>query len=159
MNNLAVLNEGNLEPAYFENYRHDPKLVIIEDQSMGELFESPGMREVAESNYVDIVTGKFQGLARRLEEDYGKFDFVWFDCGGPKEREEFLQEYWDLCSNFVLFHFTYYEGRPNENFFLIENFLDELSKNGEKHFRLDIVEPHKKRQGSVTIVKKLPKNP
>ena len=80
--------------------------------------------------------------------DYGCFDFVWFDCGGSKEYEDFFSEYWNICSYYVICHFTYTDGHPNEN-------LEAILKSAEGNpFRIDIIEPHKIRQGSLTILKK-----
>ena len=84
----------------------------------------------------------------QLFRKYGKFDFVWFDCGGPPEYKDFFSEYWEICSNYVLFHFTYSDGKPNSKLEII------LSQMTGDPFRFDIVEPHKRRQGSVTILKK-----
>ena len=148
VNNERVFNDGNLSQSYFGNYQYDPKLVVIDNMSLGELAKKPGMKGIIESKYVDFVEGQFQGKAEQLFRKYGKFDFVWYDCGGPPEYKDFFSEYWDICSNYVLFHFTYYDGKPNSNMDII------LSQMTGDPFRFDIVEPHKRRQGSVTILRK-----
>ena len=137
-----------LSQSYFDNYQYDPKLVVIDNMSLGELVHKPGMKGIIESKYVDFVEGQFQGKAEQLFRKYGKFDFVWFDLGGPSEYKDFFSEYWEICSNYVLFHFTYSDGKPNSKLEII------LSQMTGDPFRFDIVEPHKRRQGSVTILKK-----
>ena len=165
VNNERVFNDGNLSQSYFDNhqydpklkvlsqsyfdnYQYDPKLVVIDNMSLGELAKKPGMKGIIESKYVDFIEGQFQGKAEQLFRKYGKFDFVWYDCGGPPEYKDFFSEYWEICSNYVLFHFTYSDGKPNSKLEII------LSQMTGDPFRFDIVEPHKRRQGSVTILRK-----
>ena len=81
-------------------------------------------------------------------EKYGTFDFVWFDCGGNAEYKNFIDEYWDICSGYIFFHFTYSNGSPNE---LHDIILNNITGNP---LIFDIVEPHKSRQGSITMVRK-----
>lgn len=148
INNERVFNDGNLQEDYTQNYNYDPKLVIIDDMSLGDLIKKPGMDDIVESAYVDFFEGVFEGKADKLYETYGTFDFVWFDCGGPEEYEAFFSEYWDICSSYIISHFTYSDGEPNAN---LESILNNVK--GDP-FRIDIVEPHKKSQGSITIIKK-----
>ena len=148
-NNFRYYDDGNLHDGYFEDSEYEPRLVIIDDMSLGELRKKPGMSNIIDSELVEFTTGLFQGKAERLQEQYGLFDFVWYDCGGPNEYAQFMEEYWPICSHYVLFHFTYSGHAPNKN---MEIILDRIK--GEHYSRLDIVEPHKKRQGSVTILKK-----
>ena len=148
VNNEQVFDDGNLDEKYFANYSYDPKLVIIDNMSQGELLKRPGMEHILQSPYVEYVEGFFQGRSKQLLEKYNQFDFVWFDCGGPKEYQDFVEEYWSLCSGYIIFHFTYSDGAPNNKLQML------LSQITNDPFRLDIVEPHKKRQGSITIIKK-----
>lgn len=148
VNNEQVYNDGNLSEDYLKNYSYDPKLVVIDDMSLADLAKRPGMEFILKSKYVDFVIGDFRGQAESLISKYGKFDFVWFDCGGPEEYQAFLEEYWKICSSYVFFHFTYTDGSPNSNLEII------LSRISGDPFIIDIIEPHKRRQGSITIVKK-----
>ena len=43
---------------------------------------SLGQVEVPQREWVELINGKFQGMREWIEPKYGKFDFVWFDCGG-----------------------------------------------------------------------------
>ena len=148
VNNQQVFDDGNLDNRYFQNYVYEPRLVIIDDMSLGELKGKPGMDMIIDSPYVEFVQGLFQGKRNQIEKEYGNFDFVWFDCGGPIEYENFIREYWNYCSNYILFHFTYSNGKPNLNHKIIRENIN------ENIIIFDIVEPHKKRQGSITILKK-----
>ena len=148
VNNEQVFNDGNLVDDYLSNHLYNPRLVVIDDMSLGDLAKKPGMKDIIGSAYIDFVEGKFEGKSKELYEKYGEFDFVWFDCGGAVEYERFFSEYWDICSSYIICHFTYSDGKPNANLSAI------LNKISGDPFRIDIVEPHKKRQGSITIIKK-----
>ena len=106
------------------------------------------MNNIVDSKYIDFIEGKFQDKKEILLKKYVNFDFVWFDCGGPDEYKTFMDEYWDMCSGYVLFHFTYSDGKPNKMHHLI---YDKIKDNLQT---FDIVEPHKKRQGSITMINK-----
>ena len=148
VNNERVYDDGNLEPSYFKNYVYDSKLVVIDNMSLGELSQKPGMTEIISSKYVEFIEGNFEGKAKILREKYAAFDFVWFDCGGGAEYQIFMDEYWDICSGYIFFHFTYSNGSPNE-------LHDTIMKNvAGSSSVFDIVEPHKSRQGSITMVRK-----
>tara|TARA_B100000214_G_scaffold308793_1_gene240229 strand:+ start:69 stop:1355 length:1287 start_codon:yes stop_codon:yes gene_type:complete len=148
VNNQRVFDDGNLQESYFENYTYEPKLVVIDNMSHGELAEKPGMKGILMSKYTDFVEGNFEDKANILSEKYGNFDFVWFDCGSASEYKIFMEKYWDMCSDYIFFHYTYSEGIPNLNHHII---LENIKGNP---FIFDIVEPHKKRQGSITMIKK-----
>ena len=83
-----------------------------------------------------------------MHDKYTCFDFVWFDCGGSVEYKIFMDEYWDICSDYIFFHFTYSSGSPNQ---LRDIILNNVTGNPSI---FDIVEPHKSRQGSITMVRK-----
>ena len=98
INNEKVIDDGNLNSTYFNNYHYSPKLVLIDDMSLGNLKQRPGMSTILNSQYTEFIEGKFQGKANYLIDQYGLFDFVWFDCGGSKEYADFFSEYWQICS-------------------------------------------------------------
>ena len=148
INNERVYDDGNLEPTYFKDYVYDSKLVVIDNMSLGELSKKKGMDQIISSKYIEFVEGNFEGKADILGEKYGDFDFVWFDCGGSAEYKIFMDEYWDICSDYIFFHFTYTSGSPNQ---LRDIILKNVTGNPSI---FDIVEPHKSRQGSITMVQK-----
>jgi Flp pilus assembly protein TadD len=148
VNSRRVFDDGNLEESYFKDYKFDPKLIVIDDMSLGELSKKPGMQDIINSKYVEFIHGKFEDKSNLLFQEYGSFDFVWFDCGGPKEYKLFIEKYWDICSSYIFFHFTYSDGKAN-------TIHDAIYKNLKGDYSaFDIIEPHKKRQGSITIIKK-----
>ena len=104
VNTRRVFDDGNLEESYFKDYKFDPKLVVIDDMSLGELSKKPGMQDIINSKYVEFIHGKFEDKSNLLFQEYGNFDFVWFDCGGPKEYELFIEKYWDICSSYIFFN-------------------------------------------------------
>ena len=139
--NFQVDFDGNHDSEYYKK-PYDPRYVIIDDMSLGQV-------EVPQREWVELINGKFQGMREWIEPKYGKFDFVWFDCGGPPEYEQFMKEYWDLCTEYVFFHFTYFKGQPNQN-------MDAILNNATgSAYRMDIVEPNKFRQGSITMLRKV----
>ena len=125
-----------------ENY--DPKFVIIDDISFGEFKKDFNI----DSKYVEFIEGKFQGKSQKLFDTYGPFDFVWYDCGVPEDYRDFMFEYWDICSQYVIFHYTYSFQKPNP---FLEIVMGHATGNPQ---RIDILEPHKNHQGSITILKK-----
>ena len=139
--NFQVDFDGNRDSEYYKK-PYDPRYVIIDDMSLGQV-------EVPQRDWVELINGKFQGMREWIEPKYGKFDFVWFDCGGNTEHEQFMKEYWDLCTEYVFFHFTYFKGQPNQN-------MDAILNNATgSAYRMDIVEPNKFRQGSITMLRKV----
>lgn len=147
-NNERVLNDGNLNDFFLSNAKYDPRLIIVDDLSLGEIADDVGLQLLIKSPYVRFVQGVFQGQAETLRNEYGLFDFVWFDCGSSSEYEDFINEYWDICNGYVVFHYTFSNGKPNKN-------MDILNKHlGKSHQIFSIIEPHKKRQGSISIIKK-----
>jgi tetratricopeptide (TPR) repeat protein len=149
VNNGRVYDDGNLQKSYFDNYTNDSKLIVIDDISLGELTKKPGMKDIIASKYTEFIEGKFEGKADMLFKKYGAFDFVWYDCGAAAEYKRFMEEYWGICSGYIFFHYTYSDGSPNE---LHDIILNNITGNP---VIFDIVESHKKRQGSITMVKKM----
>ena len=148
-------DSGDLNKEYVKNHKekYDPKLVIIDDISLGEFKNKFNIN----SKYVEFIEGKFQGRSQELFNKYGEFNMIWFDCGGPPEYHEFLNEYWEICSQYMIFHFTFTQGRPNPNSNIISDTIARWQKIlGHSNVqRIDILEPHKYRQGSITVLKKV----
>ena len=149
--NEKMFDDGNLDPRYEKWYKsnNDPKLVIIDTDSLPQL----------ESKYVEHIQGKFQGRSQELFDKYGEFDMVWFDCGSAQEYQDFLQEYWDICSHYMIFHYTFFQGQPTTAIDIISGSIDGWTRlTGCSNVqRIDILEPHKAGQGSITMLKKVPR--
>ena len=149
--NEEIFDEGNLDPSYKKWYEsnNDPRLVVIDTDPLPQL----------DSKYVEHIQGKFQGRSQELFEKYGEFDMVWFDCGSAQEYQDFLQEYWDICSHYMIFHYTFFQGKATGAIDMISGAIDAWKKlMGESNVqRIDILEPHKAGQGSITMLKKVPR--
>ena len=153
--NNEIINEGNLDQKYVEWHKkhYDPKLVVVDDMSLGKFKKDFNI----DSKYIEFVQGDFKDKSQELFEKYGEFDFVWFDCGGPKEYGTFMREYWDICSEYVIFHYTYHQGKPVASLGVLMQHItghEQLMGSSNVH-RMDIIEPHKVRQGSITMFKKI----
>ena len=146
--NNEILDEGNLDKQYVdwhqENY--NPRLVVVDTKDV-----------LNEKSYMEFEKGDFRGKSQELFEKYGYFDFVWFDCGGAEEYDAFMREYWDICSEYVLFHYTYYQGKPTQNLGVVLQHITghEQLSGGSNVQRIDFIEPHKEGQGSITMFKKI----
>jgi len=147
--NEELFDDGNLDPRYERWYKsnNDPRLIVIDTNPLPQL----------NSKYVEHIQGKFQGKSQELFEKYGKFDMIWFDCGGPEEYQDFLAEYWNICSHYMIFHYTYFQGHPTSNIDIISSSIDGWARlyGANNVQRIDIVEPHKVEQGSITMLKKV----
>ena len=76
-----------------------------------------------------------------------------------------MDNWWDdMVNEYALFHFTYFRGELNNNGKIIDKLSGQWVTKGVSDqlkwpnyhylFRMDIVEPHKFKQGSVTMLKK-----
>ena len=111
--------------------------MVIDNMALGELSNKPGMDTIISSKYTEFIEGNFEGKADILRKKYDAFDFAWFDCGGAAEYKKFIDEYWNICSNYIFFHYTYSNGSPNElHDIIFKNMTGNLSV-------FDIVEPIK----------------
>ena len=148
--NEEMFDDGNLDPSYKKWYEsnNDPRLVVIDTDPLPQL----------DSKYVEHIQGKFQGRSQELFEKYGEFDMIWFDCGAPQEYHDFLTEYWDICSHYMIFHYTFFQGQPTTAIDIISGSIDGWTRlTGCSNVqRIDILEPHKAEQGSITMLKKVP---
>ena len=147
--NEEMFDDGNLDPRYEKWYKsnNDPKLVIIDTDSLPQL----------ESKYVEHIQGKFQGRSQELFEKYGEFDMIWFDCGAPQDYQDFLTENWNICSHYMIFHYTFFQGQPTTAIDIISGSIDGHARlyGANNVQRIDILEPHKAEQGSITMLKKV----
>jgi len=154
--NENVHIDWNADHQYFQK-PYDPILICIDNKHGGSEETDGSSNDVLQSDYVRFLPTNFQGLSDELKEQYGELDFVWFDCGGPDEYRHFCEEYMPICSGYIFFHFTYFHGQPNSNHDIISQFTSadtNLGDDGKSLWsQIDLVEPHKYRQGSVTMLK------
>ena len=153
--NNEIINEGNLDQKYVEWHKkhYDPKLVVVDDMSLGNFKKDFNI----DSKYIEFVQGDFRGKSQELHKKYGEFDFVWFDCGGAEEYDVFMREYWDICSEYVIFHYTYHQGKPVASLgVLMQHITGHEQLSGASNVqRMDFIEPHKEGQGRITMFKKI----
>lgn len=154
-----------------------PKIIAIDDfaeEAGGSGHQAlEVLKELELDHLVEVRQGDFRGQSGNLGLAPNQpLDFVWFDAGGPREYLDFLKEYWPILNpNYgtVLFHFTYWNlqlsqepGKPGRRVMLPSPLINELKRQevaagGKARFEiLSLLEPHKKRQGSVTLLRKIP---
>lgn len=148
-----ILIDKNCTPEYFRT-PYEPILLCIDNFSISDQKSKKAYQSLKDHRYIRFLDFKFQGKASSIKKEYGMLDFVWFDCGGPTEYEEFCKEYLPICKDYVFFHFTYSNGMENKNSDIITQYLLEAEHKEEFWFRMDIVEPHKHRQGSLTMIRR-----
>ena len=146
--NEQIHIDSNADMKYFKQ-PYDPKIICIDDMSDKVSSASQSALKYKDNKYVTVIESLFQGKAQEIKDKFGMIDFAWFDCGGHKEYAEFLKEYLPICSGYVLFHYTYHNGKPNPNYTEIETYVS-----NEEWERIDLIEPHKYRQGSFTMIKR-----
>lgn len=158
-----------------EHYQRDyqPQLHAIDDFSDPDS-SGPAAVEVVRGlglePFVVVHQGDFRGRSQALGASALPFDMVWFDCGGLPEYVDFIEEYWPLISpdhGLLLLHFTYWklsfqrdgveEAKLISGPIVNEIKRQQLKAGMDGAFEvLSLVEPHKLRQGSVTLVRRLP---
>ncbi len=108
---------------------------------------------------LQFQNGDFRGMSKSFPDRILPLDLVWFDCGAYEQYRAFLHEYWDLINpngGLLLLHSTL------TNFQLRSVVLDLKLRQATDHFNkfemLSLLEPHKWRQNSVTLIRMLPKD-
>jgi len=96
----------------------------------------------------------FIGYADKLPQDEGPFDMVWFDCGTIEYFQHFKRAYWPLVSRnggLILIHSlaTNFHGQM----FLSELKLEQATKSFTEFELMTLIEPHKTRQNSITLIR------
>jgi predicted O-methyltransferase YrrM len=145
-------------PQYYES-AYEPRLSIIDDKSHDA--SSAGLVEAVAhklqlSHVLQFYDGDFRGMSGKFNSELLPFDFVWFDCGGFQEYTDFLAEYWSIINpqgGLLLLHSTLTNLQ-------IRSIVQDLKlKQATDHFNkfemLSLLEPHKRRQNSVTMIRML----
>ena len=147
--NEEMFDDGTLDPHYERWYKsnNDPRLIVIDTNPLPQL----------NSKYVEHIQEKFQERSQELFEKYGEFDMIWFDCGDAQDYQDFLTEYWNICSHYMIFHYTFFQGQPTTAIDIISGSIDGYARlyGANNVQRIDILEPHKAGQGSITMLKKV----
>lgn len=176
LQNAPAQDERRMQllPEYF-NAPYEPKLVAIDDYSQ-EATSATRVLETSEalglSPYLELIKRDFHGASRDISEELLPFDFAWLDCGGTENYRAFFEEFWPLVNpngGFAAVHFTYRwqryqngEGELDEDVSMMPvNLVHELqaahAEESEKSVEvLSLIEPHKWRQGSMTLLRRVP---
>ena len=177
-----LLHIKNLNPEYYLT-SYKPIHICIDDFSIKNSNAELVLHELKKNNLlrqIFLIKSDFRKKSKEIHDKFGKINFVWFDCGGPLEYQDFINEYWTIVENdgYLLFHFTFsytfeifdFEKNSkkkmgkmikNKNYsFIYEKIKNDLylflNKKKIKYEVISMIEPHKQRQSSITIVKKLP---
>jgi hypothetical protein len=161
LNGKGLLRRHPLPLALPEYYESDyaPKLCIIDNES-NSASSSGRVQDIARrlslSNLLQFHGRDFRGLSKTFSQEVIPFDFVWFDCGALQEYSDFLQEYWDLIDRdggLLLLHSTLTNLQVK---FVIQGLkLKQATSDFNKFELLSLLEPHKWRQNSLTMVRML----
>lgn len=152
---------------------YTPKLHAIDDFSL-EGSSAPQVLGVIKAlgleSVIQVDEGDFHGRSQQMDAATFPLDFIWFDCGGLREYIDFIEEYWRLINpdhGLLLLHFTYWhlsvvrDGVEDVKLICgpVANEIkrQQIGAGVNANFEvLSLVEPHKRRQGSVTMIRKLP---
>jgi len=159
-----------LNPAYYRG-DYKPFVHVIDDFTLDGSSASQVLNIIQNlglDHLVKVHEGDFRGMSKVLDPSSLPLDLVWFDCGGPQEYQDFITEYWPLINTnygVLLLHYTYWTLQENDdgspaligsgpivNEFKRQQVMHGIYANFEV---LSLVEPHKTRQGSVTMIRKL----
>ena len=139
----------------------------VEGSSANKVIETLSKLEL--DGLVEVYDGDYRGMSKRIDPGTLPLDLVWFDCGGLSDYVDFIEEFWPLINpdgGLLLLHYTYwdtakrYDGTEPAQLVLnpIANEIKrQQAKAGVKaKFEvLSLLEPHKTRQGSVTMIRRL----
>ena len=162
-----------LKPGHYES-DYTAKLHGIDDFSL-DGSSAPEVLKAIETlgleSLVQVHEADFRGHSRRMEQAVFPLDFVWFDVGGLDEYIDFIEEYWGLINpdhGMLVLHFTYWNlrrlGRDGvkDVEVICSPIANEMKRQqmaagvGANFEVLSLLKPHKRRQGSVTLIRKLP---
>lgn len=133
-----------------------PRLLVIDDSSHPST-SADKVTEVAKAlgldTYLKFYEGDFRHASRTFGAELVPFDFVWFDCGG---LEDFQPEYWPLIDpdgGMLMIHSTLANPRKRAFIKRMKEQLLELDGREKSFEILSVLEPHKWRQNSFTLIR------
>ena len=156
---LAAIRQGeqpHLVGTYY-NEGYEPRLLCLDNNSHPDS-TAKKVIEVAQklglSKYLEVHYEGFEGYTGKMGRKYSPFDFVWFDCGGLLQYALFLNEYWEHINKdggLLLLHSTLTNMSVN---LLIKSLkLNQATKDFHNYELLSLLEPHKRNQNSVTMIR------
>lgn len=171
---LAILRGTVSDPARRSTLRpdpfaidYDPKLIAIDDFSIEESNAARVQALITEMGLDRYLVERRGDFRRHVETigDHLPLDFVWYDCGGPAEYADFLRLFWPLIDpdgGLLALHFTHALGRTEGETsprlaLLPSRILDHIRRTIDPSVELmSLIEAHKHRQGSVTLLRRVP---
>ena len=148
---------GLANPAYYQAPPPPARLHMIDnlvhaDTTAGKVIETASKLDI--DGPLRAHEADFIGYADKLPKDEGPFDMVWFDCGTIEYFQHFKRAYWPLVSRnggLILIHSlaTNFHGQM----FLSELKLEQATKSFTEFELMTLIEPHKTRQNSVTMIR------
>ena len=148
----SLLNE-----AYFQAPMAPARLHMIDnlvhgDTTAGKVIQTA--KDLGIDAPLRVHEADFIGYADKLPKDEPPFDMVWFDCGTIEYFQHFRRAYWPLVSRdggLILIHSlaTNFHGQM----FLSELKLEQATKSFSEFELMTLIEPHKTRQNSVTLIR------
>ena len=150
--------EGGLHlEAYYQAPIEPARLHMIDNLVHGDTTASKVIqtaRDLGLDPPLRIHEADFIGYADKLPKDEAPFDMVWFDCGAIEYFQHFRRAYWPLVSRnggLILIHSlaTNFHGQM----FLAELKLEQATKSFAEFELMTLIEPHKRRQNSVTLIR------
>ena len=150
-----------------------PNLHAIDNFAMKESSSSAVLKTIKDldlESFVRIYESDYKGASRKIDRSCFPIDCIWFDCGNYRDRRNLISEYWDLINpahGLLILHSAYWmapariigeEGASLSPGPILNELKRQQALRGvDANFEvLSLLEPHKFRQGSVTIVRKLP---
>ncbi len=163
---------GVLNPGYFTQTT-TPTLHAIDDFSMqgsSSVTVLDTLKNLNLGDYIRVYDSDYRGSSQLIDRSCFPLDFVWFDCGSIRDYRHFISEYWDLINpdkGMLLLHFTHQimphtvagGAVPSLAPGPVVNEIkrQQLARGMDANFEvLSLLEPHKQRQGSVTMIRRLP---
>ena len=153
-NNLS--SNTLIDPYYFNNIR-PAKLHVIDDLSHGKTTAdkvSQKSQDMGFGHLLEFHKADFTSYADKLPAEELPFDLIWLDCGNLYYYETFKQLYFPLVNKnggLILIHSlaTNLQGQ----LFLKNLKLEQATVDFNRYELINILEPHKVRQNSLTMLK------
>jgi Methyltransferase domain len=136
---------------------YNPMLISLDDFSHPKSVAKPISQFALFLELDKFITFKdadFRGFSKKIEPHILPFDFVWFDCGGLREYEDFIDEYWEIINpngGIILLHST--QTNLDLQLFIQTIKLRQATSEFLDFELLSLLEPNKKIQNSVTMIR------
>jgi predicted O-methyltransferase YrrM len=151
----------------FYSKKHTPRLIVIDDMSLNGVNFVQGMDTLKRAGlhpYLHFVPGSYVNASSKLNlQERKTVDTIWFDAKTQdSDLSSFLREYWPILKRnggVLLVHFT--AGyNINERVWWrldVRKMIQRLGlqTHDEELEQIQLIEPHKYRQGAVTMVKRM----